>query len=150
MSFANNVSQHNAPTTSAPVPYPASTSRTTAPAHGRTSKTKSNSVMVSRFVEAKEDGTLASSAGRSNWQGRGCYKRVMRWLCHKRVYAVEDGDIMAGHRELMSRGYYGISMTGTGIHIGREGHARSLKTGQVGQVMNSLIRKNTNNAFAMQ
>jgi len=68
-------------------------------------------------VEAREDGTLASLAGRLSWLGRGCYKRGMRWLCHKRAYAVKDGDIMAGHGELMSRGYFDMGITGTGIHV---------------------------------
>ena len=68
---------------------------------------------VSRSVEAREDGTLASLAGRLSWPGRACYKRVIRWLCHKRVYAVEHGDIMAGHGELMSRGYFDMGIAGT-------------------------------------
>jgi hypothetical protein len=75
---ANIFSQHNALTTSAPAPSHASTSRITAPAHGRMSKTKSNSATVLPSVEAKEDGTLASLVRRLIWPGRACYEWGIR------------------------------------------------------------------------
>lgn len=73
-----NTSQRNAHTTSAPAPFPAYTSLTTAPAHGRPPKTKSSWARVLQFVVAKAGGAMASLLRKWIWLGRGFFEVV--WL----------------------------------------------------------------------
>jgi hypothetical protein len=79
VSIANMTTQHNAPTTSAPEPFPAFTFRTTAHVLGRTSKIKSNLATVLPFVAAREDGLKANLGRRWIWPGRVCSSEMLGW-----------------------------------------------------------------------
>ena len=64
--------QHNVTNTSAPVPCPASAFRTTVPAHGKPSRTKSSWERGLLSVGPREGIRVGSLRRRLRWRGRGC------------------------------------------------------------------------------
>jgi len=71
---ANTREQHNAHTTSAPVPFPASTSPTIARVRGRRWKINLSLARGLQSVGPRGDGRWVSLGRRLSWLGRACFE----------------------------------------------------------------------------
>jgi hypothetical protein len=71
-----NPTQRTATNTSAPARSPACTSRTTAPAPGRPSRTKLSWARGSACVRVRAGGRRGRRRGRLSWRGRGCCDEI--------------------------------------------------------------------------